>query len=146
MKPSLILAGLAGLLAAAPAWAENSPEGDACAKARDPVRCETRDAALKTCADLRGVDKRLCFEEQMLPVECGTAQDPARCEHVRLAKAACGDQLGEEHRRCLRAQGAPAEPARKKAKSTKKKRAKPHSTAKTKHKSPTPLSPPATVR
>lgn len=132
MKPSLILAGLAWL-AAAPACAQSNPENGACAKARDPIRCETREAALKTCADLRGVDKRLCFEEQMLPVECATAQDPARCERVRLAKATCGDQAGEDHRRCLREQGAPAELAKKKVKITKKKRAKPRS-AKTKYK------------
>ena len=134
MKPLLILTSLIWLTAAAPVWPQSNPENDGCAKARDPVRCAMRETALKTCADLRGVDKQLCFEEQMLPMECGTAQDPARCERVRLAKATCSEQIGEAHRRCLREQGALTEPARKKVKPGKKKRAKPGSTAKTKAK------------
>lgn len=146
MKPSPILASLAWLAAVAPTWAQSDPEAGACARARDPVRCEMRDAALKTCADLRGMDKRLCFETHMAPIECTTAQDPARCERIQQAKATCSDQLGAELRRCLREHGAPPETANKKAKKTKKPIAKPRSTTRTKPQSPTPVSSSATAR
>jgi len=57
MKQLLMLAVAA--LPWLPAFAQSA--ADDCARARDPVRCEARQAALKICADKRGAEKSACL-------------------------------------------------------------------------------------
>ena len=127
MKSILILPGLAWLIATAPVGAQSNAAASACDLARDPARCEAREDALKSCADLRGVDKRLCLDAHVLPVDCGLAQDPARCERIQQAKANCSEKIGADYRRCLREQSASGNRAKKKTK-----KIKPHPAAKKK--------------
>ena len=57
-----------GALLSLPASAQSA--ADYCAKARDPERCEARQAALKNCAEKRGAEKRACLEASIPPVDC----------------------------------------------------------------------------
>ena len=70
MKRLLTLA--AGALLTLPAFAQSAI--DYCAKARDPARCEARQAALKNCGEKRGAEKRACLEASIPPVDCSKAQ------------------------------------------------------------------------
>lgn len=98
MKRLLSLA--AGALLALPVFAQSA--ADECARARDPVRCEARQAALKTCASKRRAEKQLCIEAHMPPVDCGKAQNPRRCEAIQKAREICKDKTGKALQRCLR--------------------------------------------
>jgi hypothetical protein len=69
---------LTGALLALPV--SSQPSVDTCAKARDPVRCEARQAALKNCADKRGKEKQVCLEASIPPVDCSRTQNPQSCE------------------------------------------------------------------
>jgi hypothetical protein len=95
-----LLAMVAGALLAAPALAQ--PIADPCAMARDPVRCEARQAALKNCAGKRGKEKQVCIEASIPPVDCSKTQNPARCEAAQRAEAACEGKTGKELKNCLR--------------------------------------------
>lgn len=98
MKKLLTLA--AGALLALPALAQSA--ADYCARARDPVRCEARQAALKTCAEKRGAERRACLDASMPPVDCSKAQNPSRCEAAQKAKEICKGKSGKELKKCLR--------------------------------------------
>ena len=111
MKRLLILT--AGALLWQPAWAE--PAVDDCARARDPVRCEARQAALKACSEKRGKEKTSCLEAGMPPVDCSKAKNPQDCEAAQKAKEVCKGKTDKELKKCMR-----DEQPRKKSK------AKPH--------------------
>ena len=90
----------AGILLALPAFAQSAI--DYCAKARDPVRCEARQAALKNCAEKRGAERRACLEASIPPVDCSRAQNPQSCEAAQKAKEVCKGKTGKELKKCLR--------------------------------------------
>ena len=98
MKKLLMLA--AGALLALPAFAQSAI--DYCAKARDPARCEARQAALKNCGEKRGAEKRACLEASIPPVDCSKAQNPQNCEAAQKAKEVCKGKTGKELKKCLR--------------------------------------------
>ena len=98
MNKLLILA--AGALLSLPACAQSA--ADYCAKARDPVRCEARQAALKTCSEKRGAEKRACLEASIPPVDCSKSKDPQRCEAAQKAKEVCQGKTGKDLKKCLR--------------------------------------------
>jgi len=98
MKRLLVLA--AGALFWLPAFAQ--PAADDCARARDPVRCEARQAALKICTDKRGAEKSACLEANMPPVDCSQAQNPQKCEAAQKAKKICKGKTGKELKKCMR--------------------------------------------
>jgi len=98
MKRLLALA--AGALLSLPASAQSA--ADDCAKARDPGRCEARQAALKACGEKRSAEKRACLEASMPPVDCSKAQDPRRCEAAQKAKDFCKGKTGTALKKCLR--------------------------------------------
>lgn len=95
-----LLALVSGTLLALPAFAQSA--ADYCAKARDPARCEARQAALKTCRDRRGAERRACLEANMPPVDCSKVQNPQRCEAAQTAKEVCREKSGREMEKCLR--------------------------------------------
>ncbi|MDK9703950.1 MAG: hypothetical protein OEL20_12510 [Sulfuritalea sp.] len=95
-----LLALAASALLALPAFAQSA--ADYCAKARDPVRCEARQAALKNCADKRGKEKQACLEAGIPPPDCSRAQNPGRCEAAQKAREICKDKTGKELKKCLR--------------------------------------------
>ena len=98
MKRLLTLA--AGALLSLPACAQSA--ADYCAEARDPIRCEARQAALKNCAEKRGIERRVCLDASMPPVDCGKAQNPQACETAQRAKEICKGKTGRELKKCLR--------------------------------------------
>ena len=98
MKRLLTLA--AGALLTLPAFAQSAI--DYCAKARDPARCEARQAALKNCGEKRGAEKRACLEASIPPVDCNKAQNPQNCEAAQKAKEVCKGKTGKELKKCLR--------------------------------------------
>ena len=98
MRKLLIVA--AGALLSLPALAQTAI--DYCAKARDPARCEARQAALKNCSEMRGAAKRTCLEASIPPVDCSKAQNPQRCEAAQKAKEVCKGKTGKELKKCLR--------------------------------------------
>lgn len=91
---------LAGALLALPACAQSA--ADDCARARDPVRCEARQAALKNCSEKRGAERRACLDASIPPVDCSKAQNPQRCEAAQKAKEICKDKTGKALKKCLR--------------------------------------------
>ena len=95
-----LLTMVAGALLALPAFAQSA--ADYCAKARDPVRCEARQAALKSCGEKRGVEKRACLEASIPPVDCSKSQDPQRCEATQKAREVCKGKAGKALKKCLR--------------------------------------------
>ncbi|BAO28830.1 hypothetical protein [Sulfuritalea hydrogenivorans] len=113
MKKLLMLA--AGTLLALPAFAQSAI--DYCAKARDPARCEARQAALKSCGEKRGAEKRACLDASIPPVDCSKAQNPQRCEAAQKAKEVCKGKTGKELKKCLRDE----QPRKKKKKARKQK-------------------------
>lgn len=98
---SLVANAQSGPGAAATAPAAAVPAG-ACAKARDPQRCEALQIAQETCKDKSAADKRKCMSEAMPPMDCSKSRSPARCEAQQKAKAACKDKDAAEYRQCLR--------------------------------------------
>ena len=109
-----LLALIATALLSLPACAQSA--ADHCAKARDPARCEARQAALKTCAEKRGAEKRACLDASIPPVDCSKAKNPQRCEAAQKAKEVCKGKAGKELKKCLR-----DEQPRKKSKARKAK-------------------------
>ena len=107
MKRLLTLA--ASALFALPALAQSAADG--CARARDPMRCEARQAALKNCAKLRGAEKRICLEAGIPPADCSKASNPQKCEVAQKARDICRDKTGKELKKCLRDE----QPRKKKA-------------------------------
>ncbi|MBI3095762.1 MAG: hypothetical protein HYY97_12915 [Rhodocyclales bacterium] len=110
------LLGLAGALLALPALAQflaHSAAGP-CARARDPLRCEAREAALNTCAAKRGAEKSICLEAAMPPPDCRRAPDPRGCAAGQKAAEICRGKTGKQLRQCLREQQ-PPQKARKPA-------------------------------
>lgn len=90
----------AGALLALPALAE-SPADD-CAKARDPARCEARQAALKTCSGMRRAEKEACLEANIPHVDCRQAKEPEKCAAARQARETCKNTNGSELKKCMR--------------------------------------------
>lgn len=103
MKRLLILA--AGALLGAPALAQSA--ADYCARARDPARCEARQAAVKSCGEKRGVEKRACLEASIPPLDCGKTQDPKACEAAQNAREICRGTTGKQLKQCLREEQEP---------------------------------------
>ena len=103
----------ATVLLSLPACAQSA--ADFCAKARDPVRCEARQAALKNCADKRGAERRACLDASIPPVDCSKASNPQRCEAAQKAKEVCKGKTGKELKKCLRDE----QPRKKKRKARK---------------------------
>lgn len=99
MRPIALL--LAACLLPLTVLAAETTVGD-CAQARDPARCEARQAAIKACADLRGAEKRACLDAALPPPDCTRARDPARCEAAEKAKQACKGKSGKALKACLR--------------------------------------------
>lgn len=95
-----LLALAAGALLSLPALAQSA--ADTCAKARDPVRCEARQAALRNCADKRGKEKQVCLEASIPPVDCSRTQNPQSCEAAQKAREICKGKTGKELKVCLR--------------------------------------------
>lgn len=95
-----VFALAAGALLALPAPARSA--ADSCAAARDPVRCEARQTALKTCATMRGKEKQNCIQANMPPVDCRRTQDPPRCEAEQKAREICRGKTGKLLKQCLR--------------------------------------------
>lgn len=110
-----LLISLAAVLLAAPAIAQSA--ADECARARDPSRCEARQAALKSCGGKRGIERQVCLEAAMPPPDCSKSDTPDRCEAIQKAKDVCKGKTGKALKKCL------------KDERPKKKRKKPHSTA-----------------
>lgn len=106
----LRLALAAGALLALPVPALSA--ADPCAAARDPVRCEARQAALKTCAAKRGTEKQKCIEAGLPPPDCRRTQDPPRCAAQQRAHEICRGKAGRALKQCLR-DALPPKPARK---------------------------------
>lgn len=96
-----ILTLLLVLLIAPLLHAEESASAD-CARARDPARCEARQAALVACAEKRGAAKQTCFESYMPPVDCSRDEDPAHCEAIEHAKTVCKGKLGKALKSCMK--------------------------------------------
>lgn len=94
-----------------------------CAAARDPVRCEARQAALKTCADKRGSAKAECLELHMPPLDCAKHSNPAKCEAIQRAKDVCAGKEAKALKQCLKDEG-PKKVATKTTKKAPKKSAK----------------------
>jgi hypothetical protein len=110
-------------LFSAPAAAE-SLSAD-CALARDPARCELRQAAIKSCAEERGsAAKQACIETALPPVDCTTASDPKRCEAIARAKEVCRDKTGKAQKACLKGEQA-KKPKRKTTRSKPVKKTRP---------------------
>lgn len=98
MKLRLIL-----IAAALLPWTASARTADAdCANARDPGRCEAQRAALKTCADKRGAEKRACLDAALPPVDCSKAANPQRCEAAQKAREVCKGKSGKALKACLR--------------------------------------------
>ena len=97
MKGLLVL--VAGTLLSLPALAQSA--ADYCAKARDPVRCEARQAALKICAGMRRAEKQACLEASIPPVDCSKTQNPQACESAQKAKEVCKGKTGKGLKKCL---------------------------------------------
>jgi len=90
----------AGALLWQPACAESAT--DECARARDPARCEARQAALKACGEKRGTEKNACLEARMPPPDCSKAKNPQGCEVARRARDVCKGKAGKEFKQCMR--------------------------------------------
>lgn len=97
MKQLLMLAIAA--LPWLPAFAQSV--ADDCARARDPVRCEARQAALKACSEMRGTEKAACLDASMPPVDCSQAQNPQKCEAAQKAKEVCKGKTGKQLKQCM---------------------------------------------
>jgi hypothetical protein len=117
-----ILRALLSLLAlySGTLWAQVDLSVD-CGVARDPERCEARQAALAACADLRSAAKSECIAQYLPPPDCSKASDPAKCEAIQRAKQTCKGQSGKALKSCLR--GESPQKAKAKGKTTKKKAA-----------------------
>jgi hypothetical protein len=76
--------------------------GGACAKSRDPQRCEALQKAKETCKDKTGVNKRKCMMDAMPPMDCSKTRYPERCEAAQKAKEVCKDKPAAEYRQCMR--------------------------------------------
>ena len=109
----------ATLLAASTSLFAQAPQGDAakghpkmqfdCSKAKDPKRCEEREAnakaARKACESKKGAQHEACMRTAM----CAKASDPKQCEaKVKEKQAkrdqaleACKDKRGDDYRACL---------------------------------------------
>ena len=98
MKRLLTLA--TGALFWLPACAQSA--ADDCARARDPVRCEARQAALKICADKRRAEKEACLEASMPSVDCSRAKNPGSCEAAQKAREVCKGKTGRDLKKCMR--------------------------------------------
>ena len=98
MKRLLTLA--TGTLFWLPACAQSA--ADDCARARDPVRCEARQAALKICADKRRAEKEACLEASMPSVDCSRAKNPGSCEAAQKAREVCKGKTGRDLKKCMR--------------------------------------------
>ena len=78
------------------------PTADDCARARDPARCEARQAALKACSEKRGKEKSACLEAAMPPVDCSLSESPGKCEATPKARKACQGKTGKALKQCMR--------------------------------------------
>lgn len=115
MKLPVLL--LAGALLAPHALAETAAADD-CARARDPARCEARQAVLKACGEKHGLERRACLEAGMPPPDCSKSANPQSCEAGQKARDLCKGKTGKALKACLRDESPKAKkrkPAKKKA-------------------------------
>ena len=98
MRRLLIL--VAGAVFGLPALAQSAT--DDCARARDPVRCEARQAALKTCSEKHGSERRACLDASIPPPDCTMARNPEQCEAAQKAREICKGKSGRELKTCMR--------------------------------------------
>lgn len=98
MKRLPVLA--AGALFWLPAFAQSA--ADDCARARDPVRCEARQTALKACSEKRRAEKDACLEAGMPPVDCSKSKNPRDCEAAQKAREVCKGKTGKDLKKCMR--------------------------------------------
>lgn len=103
-----------GALLAAPALAETAAADD-CARARDPARCEARQAVLKACGEMRGLERRACLEAGMPPPDCGKSANPQACEAAQKARDLCKGKTGKALKACLREESPKGKKRRKAA-------------------------------
>ena len=94
-----LLLPAAGALFWLPAFAQSPVDG--CARARDPLRCEARQAALKACSGKRGAEKQTCLDAGMPPVDCSKASNPPKCIAAQKARDACKAKAGKELKKCM---------------------------------------------
>lgn len=119
MRARILLLLLGGLIAAplpTTALAQTTggaPKAIDCGKARDPQRCQAREAARAACQDKRGAARRQCIEDAMPPPDCSKSPNPARCSAMLAAREACKDKAGPAHRQCMREQARATAPAAK---------------------------------
>ena len=73
-----------------------------CAVARDPLRCQAREAAEAACADARGAERRACVEASLPPADCTKARERKRCERENRVRATCRAAGGKALAKCLR--------------------------------------------
>ena len=83
-----------------------------CSKAKDPKRCEERQAsakaARKACESKKGAEHEACMRTEF----CAKSPDPKQCEARAKEKQArgdkvreaCKDKKGDEYRACVREQ------------------------------------------
>jgi len=124
MKQLAVL--ISGVVLALPALAQTAAAE--CAQARDPVRCEARQAALAACAEKHGAAKHACLETSMPPLDCSKAVDPQHCAAIERAKEICKGKNGKELKACLKS-GNPKKAVKAKKGAKKKKVAKRHAKA-----------------
>ena len=112
MKLPVLL--LAGALLAPAALAETTAADD-CARARDPARCEARQAVLKACGEKHGLERRACLEAGMPPPDCGKSANPQACEAAQKARDLCKGKTGKALKACLREESPKGKKRRKAA-------------------------------
>ena len=81
-------------------WAQLDLSVD-CGIARDPERCEARQAAIAACSDLRSTAKTACINQYLPPPDCSKASNPGKCEAIERAKETCKGQTGKALKACL---------------------------------------------
>jgi hypothetical protein len=108
--PACLIAGLLSIPFQAQATEKTAID---CGKAKDPQRCQAREAAQAACQGKRGAARRQCVEDNMPPPDCSKAPSPARCSAMLAAREACKDKVGPAHRQCMREQARATAPAAK---------------------------------
>ena len=93
-----LLAGVATVIVTITADGKNAD----CSVARDPRRCEAKQAVSEACHDLQGQARSACMREALPPPDCSRLPNTAECQSGLAAAEACKDKRGRVNRRCLR--------------------------------------------
>ena len=73
-----------------------------CSIARDPRRCEAKQAAQEACKELQGQARSACVSAALPPPDCRRAPNTVECQARQSTAAACKDKHGKAHRKCLK--------------------------------------------